>query len=104
MTLPPLWKVKVGAAVQFDWITVENVRHEREETVGSELVGDELSVVELVADDVGENQHGIVGGFVLGVGGVDLKVLDGGETANGLPLMLDALVAAGTGGVGGHCD
>jgi hypothetical protein len=54
MTLPPLWKVKVGAAVQFDWITVENVRHEREETVGSELVGDELSVVELVADDVGE--------------------------------------------------
>lgn len=82
-----------------------------------------LSVVELelVADDVENSiatldnrknwtmfrwkkkyvhQHGIVGGFILGVRGVDLKVLDGGD--GHLPLMLDALVAAGTGGVGGH--
>lgn len=54
MTLSPLWEVKVGAAVQLDWIAMENIGHEREEAVGSELVGDELSVVELVADDVGE--------------------------------------------------
>lgn len=48
------------------------------------------------------HQHGIVGGFVLGIRGVDLKVLDGGDAADGLPFMLDTFVAAGTGGVGGH--
>lgn len=50
------------------------------------------------------HQHSIVGRFVLGIRGVDLKVLDGGETADGLPLMLDALVAAGTGCMGSHFD
>lgn len=49
------------------------------------------------------HQHGIVGGFVLGVRGVDLKVLDGGDAADGLALVLDALVAARTGSMGGHC-
>lgn len=48
------------------------------------------------------HQHGVVGGLVLGVRGVDLKVLDGGDAADGLALVLDALVAAGTGRVGGH--
>jgi hypothetical protein len=48
------------------------------------------------------HQHGVVGGLVLGVRGVDLKVLDGGDAADRLPLMLDAFVTAGTGSVGGH--
>lgn len=48
------------------------------------------------------HQHRVVGGFVLGVRGVDLKVLDGRDAADGLPLMLDTFVAAGTGSVGGH--
>lgn len=54
MSLQPLLKVKVGATVQLDWIAVEKIGHEHEEAVGSKLVGDELSVVELVADDVGK--------------------------------------------------
>lgn len=54
MALLPLWKVKVGAAVQFNWIATEKIGHEREEAVGSELVSNKLSVFELVADDVGE--------------------------------------------------
>lgn len=54
MALLPLCKVKVGAAVQFNWIAMEKIGHECEEAIGSELVRDELRVVELVADDVGE--------------------------------------------------
>lgn len=53
-------------------------------------------------DSKNVHQHGIVGGLVLGVRGVDFKVLDGGDAADGLSLVLDTLVAAGTGGVGGH--
>jgi hypothetical protein len=56
MTLLPLCKVKVNATVQFNWIAMEEIGHEREKAVGSELVGDELRVVELVADDVGETR------------------------------------------------
>lgn len=54
MTLHPLCEIKVGATVQLHWIAMEKIGHEHKEAVGSELVGDELSVVELVADDVGE--------------------------------------------------
>lgn len=54
MTLHPLSEIKVGATVQLNWIAMEQIGHEHEEAIGSELVGDELGVVELVADDVGE--------------------------------------------------
>lgn len=48
------------------------------------------------------HQHSIVCGFVLRIRGIDLKVLDSGDAADGLPLMLHTLVAAGTGSVGSH--
>lgn len=56
MTLQPLWEIKVGATVQLHWIAMEKIGHEHEEAVGSELVGDELGIVELVADDVGDTR------------------------------------------------
>ena len=56
MTLHPLCEIKVGATVQLHWIAMEKIGHEHKEAVGSELVGDELSVVELVADDIGETR------------------------------------------------
>lgn len=132
MTLLPLGKIEIVATVQRNWVAMEKIGHECEEAIGSELVGDELSVVELVPDDVGETgshrnvrqhnstncgwnirklqrtfrqkrryvqQHGVVGGFILGVRGVNLKTVDGGDAADGLALMLDAFVAARTGTV-----
>lgn len=54
MAILPLGKIKVVTTVQWNWIAVEKIRHECEEAVGSELVGDELSVVELMPEDVGE--------------------------------------------------
>lgn len=56
MTLQPLCEIKVRATVQLQWIAMEKIGHEHKEAVGSELVGDELGIVELVADDVGDTR------------------------------------------------
>ena len=52
--LQPLHDVEVAGAIQGDGILVEKVGHQDKVAIGSELVGDELSVVEAVADDVGD--------------------------------------------------
>jgi hypothetical protein len=54
----PLHDIEVGWAVEGDWVTVEQVGHHDEVAIGCELVGDELDVVELVADDVGDAVQG----------------------------------------------
>lgn len=50
----PLLDVEVVRAVQLDGVAVEEVGHQDEVAVGGQLVGDELDVDELVADDIGD--------------------------------------------------
>lgn len=52
----PLHDVKVIWAVERDWVALEEIGHDDVVAISGELVGDELGVVELVADDVGEDE------------------------------------------------
>lgn len=54
LAIQPLHNVKAVRAVQRDGVVVEKIGHHDEVPVGSELVGDELSIVEFVADDIGD--------------------------------------------------
>jgi hypothetical protein len=54
LAVEPLHDVEAVGPVQLDWIAVEEVWHHHEVAVGGELVGDQLCVVELVADHVGD--------------------------------------------------
>jgi len=47
------------------------------------LVGDELGVDEFVADDVGENEDGVGGGLVFGVGEVGCGCVEGVSVSGG---------------------
>jgi hypothetical protein len=50
----PLHDIEALRTVELDWVAVEQVRHHNKVAVGSQLVGDELDIVELVADDIGD--------------------------------------------------
>lgn len=56
---------------------MEEVRHDHEVAIGSELIGNELSVDESMANHVGEYQDGILGGLVRGIGKVGLNCVRG---------------------------
>lgn len=70
--LEPFLHVEPCGPVQGDGVAVEEVRHDDEVAVGGELVGDELGVDEGVADHVGKDEDGVLGGFGGGVGEVGL--------------------------------
>lgn len=50
----PLHDVEVGGSVELNWVAVKEIGHHDKVAIGSELIGDELHVVELVADHVGD--------------------------------------------------
>ena len=54
LSFHPFHDVEITRFVQRDGILVEQVGHDHEVSVGGELVGDELDIVEAVADDVGD--------------------------------------------------
>ena len=51
-------------------VAMEQIRHDDQVSVRGELVGDQLGVDDAVAEDVGKEEDGVVGVFVLGVGEV----------------------------------
>jgi hypothetical protein len=58
-----------------DLVTLEQVRNDGQVAIGGELVGEKLGIGEN-AEDVGQEEDGLVGALVLGVGdiGVDYQV------------------------------
>jgi len=72
----PLVHVEVRRAVQRDGVPVEKIGHDDEVAVGGKLVGDELGVDKAAADDVGEDEDGVFGGFGRGVGEVGVDCTD----------------------------
>jgi hypothetical protein len=68
--LQPGHDVEVFGAVELHGVALEEVGHDDVVAVGSELVGDELGVDELMADHVGEDDDGGGGVFGLGEGDV----------------------------------
>jgi hypothetical protein len=54
LALEPLHNVEIAGAVQGDRVAVEEVGHQDKVAIGGELVGDELGIVEAVADDIGD--------------------------------------------------
>lgn len=52
LAIQPLHDIKIPRPIHFDWVAVEQIRHERQVAVGGELVGDKIGVDEAVADDV----------------------------------------------------
>jgi len=98
----PLHDLKVTGTIEWDGILVEEVGHHHEVAVCCELVGDQLGVVEAVADNVGDEEDTIFGALIFRVLCVDLEVTKLGELAGGSSLMLDALIAAGSRWVRSH--
>lgn len=124
-SLQPLHYVEVAGAVQGDGILVEEIWHEDEVAVCCELVGDELGIIETMADYVGDasvdicvsmdytgveestydfkvdiegyvHEDTIFSALVFRVFRVDLEVTELGELAGRLALVRDAFVAAGS--------
>lgn len=54
LALHPFLDVEVARSVERDGIVVEQIGHEDEVAIGGELVGDQLGIVESVADHVGD--------------------------------------------------
>ena len=59
LALQPCLDVEATGAVECDWVTVEEVGHQRDVAVGGEGVGDELGVGEFVAYDIGDPGGGV---------------------------------------------
>jgi hypothetical protein len=87
----PLHDVEVSAAelVELDGVALEEVGHDGPVAVGGELVGDQLGVDQGVAHDIGENDDGVGGVLVLGVGDV------GGDWRGGVSLLGDWIAGFG---------
>ena len=65
LALQPLHDVEVARLVERDRVALEQVGHHDEVAIGGELVGNELGIVEAVADYVGNATRGgavLVGG------------------------------------------
>ena len=62
--------IEVIRPVQRNRIAVEKIGHDDEVAIRRELVGDQLRVDELVADNVGQDEDREVGALVLRVGEV----------------------------------
>lgn len=52
-SLKPLHDVEIVITVQGNRILIEQIRHQHEVAIGSELVGDQLSVDKTVTNDIG---------------------------------------------------
>lgn len=70
--LQPGHQVEGGWAVQRHWIAMEEVGHDDEVAIGSQLVGNQLGIDEAVSDHVGQQENGALGGAVCGMGDVRL--------------------------------
>ena len=77
VVLDPAGEVEVGGPVQRDGVAEEHVGHVGEVAVGGELVGDQLGVLEAVADDVGDDEDGDGGVGGGGTGDVGFRWGDG---------------------------
>jgi hypothetical protein len=58
LAIEPFHDVEVARAVELDWVAVEEIGHHHEVAVGGELVGDQVGVVEAVANDVCDAEDG----------------------------------------------
>lgn len=52
--LNPLLDVEVARTIQGERVTVENIGHDHEIAISCELIGDQLGIVEVVADHIGD--------------------------------------------------
>lgn len=118
----PLHQIESLGWVERDGVPFKQVGHHDKVAIGGELVGDELGVVEFVADDVREEEDCCGGllGFGVGDVGVDCSAIllgscgrlmgeGAGRTISNIfqlpfrsSLVLDADGAAFSWGVGGH--
>ena len=98
----PGHQVKAFGWVKGNRVAIKEVRHHDEVAVCGELVGDELDVVESVANDIGDEEDGPFSRFIFRVGEVGFDVADGLHLTSGRAFVLDAGVAAGSGRVRGH--
>lgn len=112
--------VHVGGA---DGVAVEQVRDDSQVAIVGKLIGDELGVGELEAEDVGDEDDGLLGLLVVLGGdnvGLDWRItrlglaprvhaealtsVNGLHFAGGSAIMLEASGTAGSGRVGGHSN
>lgn len=70
VVLDPVHDLEALGAVQWHGVALKQIWDDGEVTCGSKLVGEELNVGECVAQDVAEDEDGIVGLLVGGVGKV----------------------------------
>ena len=57
ITSKPLLNIEIARTVQRDWVAIKQIRHHYEVAVGSELVCDQLDVVEAMANDICETRE-----------------------------------------------
>jgi len=59
VVLLPLHEVEVGRAVQLKRVAVEDIGHYDVVAIGRELIRNELSIDELVSDDIGQDEYSV---------------------------------------------
>lgn len=119
----PFVEVQARGATNGDGITIEEIGDKNQVAIGGELVSDQLGILEPVAQDISQTisvssnysvatdavrrdrqNDCFLGSGTLGSLLVDFKVINGDEVASRVAVMLDALEAALSRRVGGHCD
>lgn len=69
----PLHDIKIRRSVEGNGVARKQFGHHDEITIGGKLVGDELGVDELVADDIGDDQDSLFRRLVFRIGKVGLN-------------------------------